>query len=98
MGAMVNPAMVRDSWREEESLAARVLAWLRRLVNARGEAANAPLRAEARLSLGPKKSLVLVNCCGRRVLVGLSGDALVPLGEWPQTSAHTKRAGRGAEQ
>jgi flagellar biogenesis protein FliO len=98
MSAMVNPAVVRLAGAGavrpgEDSLAARVLGWLRRLTGFRAVAVDAPLRAEARLSLGPKKSLVLVNCCGRCVLVGLSGDAIVPLGEWPETSARTKRAG-----
>jgi flagellar biogenesis protein FliO len=99
MGAAANPALVRPARLEivrpeEESLAARVLGWLRRLTGARTAAADAPLRAEARLSLGPKKSLVLVNCCGRRVLLGLSGEAMVALGEWPQTGAKRGCAGR----
>jgi flagellar biogenesis protein FliO len=107
MGTMVSPAMIRvaraatarpqavrsEAGRiEEDSLAVRALAWLRRLTGARRRAADAPLRAEARLSLGPKKSLVLVNCCGRRVLVGLSGDALVALGEWPQAEGRRRSA------
>jgi flagellar biogenesis protein FliO len=75
---MVGPAAARL---ENESLAVRLLAWLRRVARGRAADAEAPLRAEARMSLGPKKSLVLVNCCGRRVLLGLSGDAIVPLGE-----------------
>lgn len=82
MGAMVSPAIVREAQRG--SLAARLLGWLRRFTGTRAAAVPAPLRAEARLSLGPKKNLVLVNCCGRRVLVGLCGDAMVSLGEWPQ--------------
>lgn len=96
MGAIVNPAMVRpmralDTQTGDDSLAARLLGWLRRLTGARRAVIDTPLRAEARLSLGPKKSLVLVNCCGRRVLLGISGDNLVPLGAWPQ--ARAKRGG-----
>jgi flagellar biogenesis protein FliO len=89
MGAMANPAMVRMPRLEDESLGARVLGWLRRLARAQAATADAPLRAEARLSLGAKKSLVLVNCCGRRVLLGLAGDAIILLGEWPQARARS---------
>lgn len=42
-------------------------------------ASDVPLRIEARLSLGPKKSLILVNCCGRRMLLSISGDAIAPV-------------------
>jgi flagellar biogenesis protein FliO len=99
MGAVVSPAMVRiarpEAVRpEDDSLAMRLLGWLRRLTGARAAAVDAPLRAEARLSLGPKRSLVLVNCCGRRVLLGFSGDAMVRLGEWPETGAKRSSAGR----
>jgi flagellar biogenesis protein FliO len=89
MGAMVNSAMARTPRLDGDGLAARILGWLRRLTGVRAAAVGAPLRAEARLNLGPKKSLVLVNCCGRRVLLGLSGDAMVPLGEWPQAKTKT---------
>lgn len=53
-------------------------AWLRRLTGRR-EAAEAPLSVEGRLSLGPKKWLVLVNCRGRRLLVAVSGDSVTPV-------------------
>jgi flagellar biogenesis protein FliO len=91
MGPMVIPARSGLVRSQDDTLAARLLGWLHRLTGTRAAAADALLRAEARLSLGPKKSLVLVNCCGRRVLVGLSGDAMVPLGEWP--TARGKRVG-----
>jgi hypothetical protein len=104
MGAIASPTVVRvaqaearrhDAVRREDGpRVARLLSWLRRLTGARAEAAEAPLRAEARLHLGPKKSLVLVSCCGRRVLVGLSGEAMVLLGEWP--GRREPGAGRGA--
>lgn len=55
----------------------RSATWLRGLGRAR--AAAAPLRVEARLNLGAKKSLVLVNCQGRQVLLALSGDSVAPL-------------------
>lgn len=56
---------------------ARPAVWLRRM--GRAGAAAAPLRVEARLSLGAKKSLVLVNCRGRQVLLALSGDTVAPV-------------------
>lgn len=99
MASIANPALIRVGRNEVpvvsgDSLAARVLSWLRRLMGARANAADAPLRAEARLSLGPKRSLVLVNCCGCRVLLGLSGDRIVALGEWPEEKAKRPRASR----
>jgi hypothetical protein len=93
-GAMVNPAGTRSARPEEDSLAARLLRWLHGLTGLRAAAAETPLRAEARLSLGPKKSLVLVNCCGRRVLLGIAGDAIVPLGEVESAPRRTKSASR----
>jgi flagellar biogenesis protein FliO len=103
MGAVANSAMVRSrrfevARPEDDSLAVRLLDWLRRLAGARAAATDAPLRAVARLSLGPKRSLVLVSCCGRRVLLGLSGDAMVLLGEWPQTSAGAGRKGAAPKE
>jgi len=99
MGAIVSPAMARAARAAavHDSLAARLLSWIRRLTGARADASPAPLHAEARLSLGPKKSLVLVNCCGRRVLVGLAGDNLVPLGEWPEPRRGAARNGRARD-
>jgi len=61
-------------------------AWLRRirgLVKARS-AGEAALRVEGRISLGPKKSLVLVDCRGRQVLLAVSGDTVTPLMEMPR--------------
>lgn len=66
-------------------------AWLRRLAG-KSEAAEAPLRVEGRISLGPKKQLVLVNCHGRRVLVALSGDAITPLMELEAETKPRRRA------
>lgn len=69
-------------------------AWLRGLGRARG--AVAPLRVEARLSLGAKKSLVLVNCRGRQVLLALSGETVVPVLELavPATPKARRNGGR----
>jgi hypothetical protein len=83
-------------------------AWLRRVTNAPA-AGEAALRIEARLGMGPKKSLVLVSCRGRQVLLALSGEAIVPvleLGPESGAAAGVKRsvrrspgsAGKGAAQ
>ena len=71
---------------------ARPAAWLRGLGRAR--AAAAPLCVEARLSLGAKKSLVLVNCQGRQVLLALSGDTVAPVLELGAPKAAKARAKR----
>lgn len=69
------------------------VAWLRGL--SRGRGAAAPLRVEARLSLGVKKSLVLVNCRGRQVLLALSGDTVAPVLELGEAAKpRRRRAGR----
>lgn len=56
---------------------ARTLEWLGRLGTAPATASL--LRLESRVSLGPKKSLVLVNCCGKRVLLAVAGEAITPV-------------------
>ncbi len=57
--------------------------WMRGLVKAR-TGMEAPLRVEGRISLGPKKSLVLVECRGRQVLLAVSGDAVTTVMELPR--------------
>jgi flagellar biogenesis protein FliO len=47
-----------------------------------------PIRLEGRLSLGPKKSLVLVNCRGKSVLLALGSEGITPVMEVP---AHRRR-------
>jgi flagellar biogenesis protein FliO len=47
-----------------------------------------PIRLEGRLSLGPKKSLVLVQCRGKSVLLALGGEGITPVMEVP---AHRRR-------
>jgi flagellar biogenesis protein FliO len=71
---------------------ARPAAWLRGLSGTR--AAAAPLRVEARLSLGAKKSLVLVNCRGHQVLLALSGDTVSPVLQLAAPAAPKTRKGR----
>jgi flagellar biogenesis protein FliO len=69
----------------EDGWAGRLIGWIRRLLHP-AAALDAPLRIEARLILGPRKSLVLVSCCGRRLLLSLSGDAVAPLLEIPKAT------------
>ncbi|MGA8110102.1 MAG: flagellar biosynthetic protein FliO [Acidobacteriaceae bacterium] len=68
--------MPRPSWTMRLGL------WLRRLMSL-PTAGEIPIRVEGRLSLGPKKSLVLVNCRGKSVLLALGGEAITPVMEVP---------------
>lgn len=74
-------------------LFARILAGLRRLLRAPA-ASDAALHIEARVSLGPKKSLVLVNCCGKYLLMAVSGDTIVPVADVPKQ----RRAKQGLQK
>lgn len=62
-------------WTAPGGWAGTWLGWMRGLAKTRsgGEAA---LRLQGRISLGPKKSLVLVECRGREVLLAVSGEAV----------------------
>jgi len=77
------------------SLGARLRAGLQRLFRTQ-IAGDAPLQLEARLNLGPKKSLVLVNCCGKRVLLGVCGDTIVPLADLPKARHAKTVSGKAA--
>lgn len=81
MGSALNPAIgpIRTElpW---QVWVARARGWLRRLASA-PVAGEAALCLEARVTLGPKKSLVLVYCHGKRVLLAVSGDAITPVME-----------------
>lgn len=93
MGGLLNPVLAPFGTRAAERAdpeASRVPAsgspgWIAKIAALVGRmtgtaaSAESPLRIEARLSLGPKKSLALVDCHGRRVLLALSGDAIVPV-------------------
>ncbi len=43
------------------------------------KSADRLLSIEERLAIGPKKTLMLVNCAGRRFLVAAAGDAIAPI-------------------
>ena len=96
MEKTLSPVGVRWETGEGLSLAARLTAWLRRLPAPRA-AGDAPLLLEARLGLGPKKSLVLVNCCGKRVLLALSGDTIHPVMEM-SAGARTAKKGQSSRK
>lgn len=65
-------------------------AWLRRVASG-STASQGALRVESRMSLGPKKSLVLVNCRGREVLLAVSGDSITAVMDMGEPSAGTKK-------
>ncbi|MFZ0632235.1 MAG: flagellar biosynthetic protein FliO [Acidobacteriaceae bacterium] len=73
----------------QEGWAGGCLRWMRGMVKARAGTEGA-LRVEGRISLGPKKSLVLVNCLGRQVLLAVSGDAVTPVMELPRRTGKAK--------
>lgn len=73
----------------QEGWAGALLGWMRGRMKARA-GVEAPLRVEGRISLGPKKSLVLVNCLGRRVLVAVSGDQVTPVMEMARPTRKAK--------
>jgi hypothetical protein len=72
---------LRITARKESPLAGRLTRWLRRVFPASANA-DVLLRLEGRLSLGPKKTLLLVDCCGKKVLLAVSGDTIVPVLEF----------------
>jgi flagellar biogenesis protein FliO len=95
----MNPPLGRLQSQEGSSLGGGLVAGFRsalqRLLRA-PIAGDAPLRLEARLNLGPKKSLMLVNCCGRRVLLAVSGDTIVPVADVPKTARSKAAVGKEA--
>lgn len=104
MGAMLSPGW-EAGWEAKQGAvmpgaAARILGWLSgwlsgrmRVLHRRRAGHESPLRMEARLSLGPKTQLALVNCCGRKLLLGLSGGTITPLMEVPAR----RQSGRSRE-
>jgi flagellar biogenesis protein FliO len=49
--------------------------------NRHGSGEHGALRMEERLSLGPKKTLFLVDCAGRKFLVAAGADTIVAMTE-----------------
>ena len=91
MGSFLNPAMNEAAGGMRTGLVGAVVRRLRGLSAAKAGSESA-LRVEARLSLGPKKQLMLVNCCGKKVLLAVSGDSIAPVME---VEGPGKKAGRG---
>ena len=52
-----------------------------RLAAKRQTARESGLSVEGRVNLGPKKSLLLVHCHGRRYLIASAGDRIAPIVE-----------------
>ena len=75
MGSVLNPVMNEAAGGVRTGLVGAVVRRLRGLSAAKA-GSEAPLRVEARLSLGPKKQLMLVNCCGKKVLLAVSGESI----------------------
>lgn len=65
----------------------------RRMSRAR-EDAERHLRIDERLNIGPKKSLLLVSCCGQRVLVAVAGETVTTLLEVDTQKMDTQKATR----
>jgi flagellar biogenesis protein FliO len=70
------------TWQRQEGWVGTCLRWMRGVVKVR-PAGEAALRVEGRINLGPKKSLVLVDCRGRQVLLAVTGDAVTAVMELP---------------
>ena len=53
--------------------------WLRKIFSPAAGSAERALAVEERVAIGPKKSLVVVRCHGRRFLVATAGDTVGPM-------------------
>jgi flagellar biogenesis protein FliO len=84
MGQLMSPTMhgIVDPRIDEGGWTMRLALWLRRVLSLPA-AGELPMHLEGRLSLGPKKALVLVNCRGKRVLLAVCGDSITPVMEAP---------------
>ncbi len=87
MGMVLNPVFDGSTPMPRYSWTMRLGLWLRRLMSL-PTATEMPIRLEGRLNLGPKKSLVLVNCRGKSVLLALGTETITPIMEVP---AHRRR-------
>jgi hypothetical protein len=87
MGMVLNPVFDGSTPMPRYSWTMRLGLWLRKLMSL-PTAGELPIRLEGRLSLGPKKSLVLVNCRGKSVLLALGSEGITPIME---VSAHRRR-------
>ncbi len=81
-GMVLSPVFDGSTPLPRYSWTMRMGLWLRRLMSL-PTAGEMPIRLEGRLSLGPKKSLVLVNCRGKSVLLALGSESITPVMEVP---------------
>jgi hypothetical protein len=93
MGVVLSPVFDGNTPMPRYSWTMRLGLWLRRLMSL-PTAGEMPIRLEGRLSLGPKKSLVLVNCRGKSVLLALGGEAIMPVMEVPVHRRRRKEPGQ----
>ena len=71
--------------------------WLLRRFTPTASSAPRVLAVEDRVTIGPKKSLVVVRCHGRRFLIATCGDTIGPVIEvTPALSPHRNRREREA--
>ena len=82
MGMALNPVFDGSTPLPRYSWTMRMGIWLRRLMSL-PTVGEMPIRLEGRLSLGPKKSLVLVNSRGKSVLRAVGSDSITPVMEVP---------------
>ena len=94
MGMVLNPVFDGSTPMPRYSWTMRLGLWLRRLMSL-PTASEMPIRLEGRLNLGPKKSLVLVNCRGKSVLLAMGSEVITPIMEVP---AHRRRQKREPAQ
>jgi flagellar biogenesis protein FliO len=72
------------SYTDGRSLRQNILGRVLQMFQGLLPASAAPKRLisiEERMEIGPKKTLMLVNCAGRRFLLATTGDSIAPLGE-----------------
>lgn len=82
MGMVLSPVFDGSTPMPRYSWTMRLGLWLRRLMSL-PTAGEIPIRLEGRLNLGPKKSLVLVNCRGKSVLLAMGSEVITPIMEVP---------------
>jgi Flagellar biosynthesis protein, FliO len=93
MGMVLNPVFDGSTPMPRYSWTMRLGLWLRRLMSL-PTAGEMPIRLEGRLNLGPKKSLVLVNCRGKSVLLALGSEVITPILEVPAQRRHRREPGQ----
>jgi hypothetical protein len=87
IGMVLSPVFDGSTPMPRYSWTMRLGLWLRKLMSL-PTAGEMPIRLEGRLNLGPKKSLVLVNCRGKSVLLAMGSETITPIMEVP---AHRRR-------